>query len=125
MTWQYRVYHHQGGYTIREHYEDADGKCVGYTGPMEPIAFGEHTEVEGCDKEPPLDQLRWQLTNMLKALDKPILEDPSGPLYIRVTQEELLQAFGRAYCAQENSHKLVDFDLGSALCDELFGKTPE
>lgn len=117
MTWSHRVYRHKGAYTIREHYEDTKGKCLGYSGPQEPIAF----DIDG-DQESPIEQLRWQLNMMLTALDKPILEDNDTRAIINVTQDEVLQAFGRAYCTPENSTKLVDFDLGSALCDELFGK---
>jgi len=121
MTWSHRVYHREGVYTIREHYEDADGKCVGYSGPQQPIAFNDEM-VPNYDTDILLDQLRWELTQMLKALDKPILEDTDSPVYIKVTQEEVLQAFGRAYAWTVNSDKLIDFDLGSALCDELFGE---
>jgi len=114
MTWSHRVYHLNGVYTVREHYEDDQSKCVGFSGPQQPIAFSE-------DPDQPLDQLRWQLNQMLKALDKPILEDVGSPVTIKITQDDLLEAFGRAYCTTKNRHKMVDLVLGLALCDELFG----
>lgn len=37
-----------------------------------------------------------------------------------ITKAEVLEAFGAAYTHKENEHKLIDFELGIALANELF-----
>jgi hypothetical protein len=71
MSWNYRVYkkRHAGygdcEYTLREDYQD-----IGlYT--AEPQAAGVFED----DEKKALEMLRWQLEMMLKALDKPVLDD--------------------------------------------------
>lgn len=39
---------------------------------------------------------------------------------ILVSIDDVLCAFGQAYCTEVNASKLVDFDLGLALVDILF-----
>lgn len=39
---------------------------------------------------------------------------------ILVSIDDVLSAFGEAYCTEVNAAKLVDFDLGLALVDILF-----
>lgn len=39
---------------------------------------------------------------------------------ILVSMEDVLTAFGQAYCTEANTPKLVDFDLGLALVEILF-----
>lgn len=84
MSWNYRVIKtklqyvdettigHPVGetehYTIREVYYDENGKPDGYTSnPIKPEAFMEFED------STPIDDIRWQLKNMLVALDKPVL----------------------------------------------------
>lgn len=42
--------------------------------------------------------------------------------YRCITREELLQAFGLAYIAPKNSHKVLDEDVAFALTDNIFEK---
>ena len=69
MTWNHRVFrklypaHDYAEYTLRETIYDDTGKVEGWT--LDAIAPSSDT-VEG---------LRWVLTKMLEALDKPVLED--------------------------------------------------
>lgn len=37
------------------------------------------------------------------------------------TRQQILMAFGEAYCYPPNTNKEVDVDLASTMCDILFG----
>lgn len=69
MSWRYRVYKKNGEYSIREHYEDDNGKLIGHTKtPCAPTTYDDW-------EEDPIESLRWQLEKMARALEEPILED--------------------------------------------------
>jgi hypothetical protein len=63
------------GYGLVELYNSLNGGDAWTRNDMAPIALGEPGDPNGDAKA--LDELRWQLNAMLKALDKPILEDAS------------------------------------------------
>ena len=76
MTWTYRVRKKaitgtKVGYGLVEVYSSANGEsCTDCTVPTSIMKPG-----DPLSDAKALDDLRWQLTEMLKALDKPILGD--------------------------------------------------
>jgi hypothetical protein len=77
-TWTYRVRKKpisttEVGYGIVEVYSSTNGGDAWTRNDMAPVAVGEPGDPNADAKA--LDELRWQLTEMLKALDKPILKD--------------------------------------------------
>lgn len=38
-----------------------------------------------------------------------------------ISREELMQAFGQAYCSKENAHKVLDSEVGIEQARILFG----
>jgi len=76
MSWNYRVFKtiHENSteYDIREIYYESgnDKNPTAYTAdPVKPEAFWEDVN------STPIDDLRWQLEQMLEALDKPVLTE--------------------------------------------------
>jgi len=76
MGWNYRVFNEVkqncNHYTIREVYYEANNSnnLTGYTAkPIRPESFWEDED------STPIEDLRWQLEKMLKALDKNVLTE--------------------------------------------------
>jgi hypothetical protein len=53
----------------------------------------------------------------------PVVEIREGEIVL--SRKQLMQVFARAYCTEENKHKVLDPEIAYAMLDELFGKRSE